>query len=225
MKKIGIIGGISSESTKLYYSQLIESSLEKFHEYPEIIIYSVDFNKCWKFLSDNKIANLSNYFLKTINSLQKAGADYCVISAVSMHLAIDFLKEKSPLPIIDGRESILQKINQDKKKNVLLMGTKYIMENDKFHQYFKKSGVNFTLPSNREMQKIEYIIKNELNKGIFKQSSKKILLSIIKSHPNVDSICLACTALPTILKQSDISELKLYDFVDIHTKNIIFHLK
>src|SRR4030042_2293017 len=121
MKKIGIIGGISPTSTKLYYDLLIKSSLDVYHCYPEIIIYSVDLNACWTWLSKGNVSDLGKKFLSVISSLKKAGADYAVISAVSMHIAIEGIKEKTPLPIIDGWKCLVQSIRKDKKKNILLL--------------------------------------------------------------------------------------------------------
>jgi aspartate racemase len=226
MKKIGIIGGISPTSTKLYYDLLIKSSLEKYYCYPEIIIYSVDFNKCWKLLSSNRIKELSNDFLKVINLLRRAGADYIVISAVSMHIVMNYLKDRTPLPIIDGWDCLIKRISQDQKKNILLMGTDYIMKSHTFNQYFDKYRINLIIPSKGERQEIEFIIKNQLNKGIIQKNSKQKLLSVINTYKNkIDGVCLACTALPTIIQQLDLSELKLYNFVELHVEKITSYIK
>jgi len=223
MKKIGLIGGISPTSTKLYYERIISSYYQAKKTNPEIIIYSVDLQKYLYLLNTNKNQELAQKFLNIINSLKKAGADFVAITAVSMHVVMKFIKKKSTLPIIDGIYCLVKAMVRDKKKTILLLGTDYVMKSKQFKDLFESQKIEVIIPSSIERSVIESIIKTELNRGIVKIKSKKKLLSIIKKYTNkIDCICLACTALPSILSQSDFTnKLKVYDFIESHIKVIV----
>lgn len=223
MKKIGLVGGISPTSTKLYYDNIISiyRALEK--ENPEIIIYSVNLQKYLFLLNNNKYQELAHEFLKVISSIKMAGADLGVITAVSMHAVMPLIREKSEIPLIDGVSCLVNEVKKDGKKNILLLGTDHVMVNNEFTKMFKSGNIMVTVPNSNLRTEIERIIKTELNQGIFKIKSKKTILSIIKNYlKKVDGICLCCTALPAVISQKDISsKTKVYDFISSHIKEIV----
>lgn len=223
MKKIGLIGGISPTSTKLYYNRIISSYYQIKKSNPEIIIYSVDLQKYLYLLNANKNQALAQEFLNVIDSLKKAGVDFVAITAVSMHIIMKYIKNKSSLPLIDGIDCLVKTMVIDRKKTVLLLGTDYVMKSKYFKDVFESKKIKVITPSVLQRSIIELIIKTELNREIIKTKSKEKLLSIIKKYINkIDCICLACTALPSILSQSDFTpEIKIYDFIESHINIIV----
>ena len=222
MKKIGLIGGISPTSTKIYYDRIISEYYKKYKQNPELIIYSVNLYTCLTLLNNQQYQQLTNIFLSAINSLQKAGADFAAITAVSMHSVIKQVADKSPIPIIDGIKCLINSILKDNKKSILLLGTSYVMNSDAFRECFKAHSIQVKTPTEGQKVMIESVIKDELNKGIVTIESKQKILALIQEYKGtIDSVCLACTALPSIISQSDIPNIPIYDFISTHTQAIL----
>lgn len=217
MNKIGILGGISHESTIKYYDMILEKYYEKFqnYHYPEIVIYSLDFQKLTDLENSNEKEKYIEYLMSGINSLEKAGVNFIIMAANSPHAVFEDLERLTKIPILSIVKSTAEKAKQENIKKLLLLGIKFTMQSNYYQQYFKKSGIEVITPSIEEQNKIEKIIFNELVIGLFKKESKNELLQIIKNYEYVDGVVLGCTELPLILTQRD-TEIKLLDTLELH---------
>lgn len=219
MNRIGILGGMSYESTIKYYDLLLEKYYEKYNDYnyPEIIIFSLNFQKVIDYeLGDDRDIYIE-YLMDGINSLENAGATFIVMAANSPHAVYEDLVKLSKVPILSIVKATAEKARQEHMKKLLLLGIKFTMQSTFYQDYCRKLDIEVITPSNKEQDVIDKIIFDELVIGFFKQESKKILLQIINNYDNVDGVILGCTELPLILTQKDIDK-KLLDTVELHVE-------
>ena len=218
VNKIGILGGMSYESTIKYYDLILEKYYEKFNDYnyPEIIIFSLNFQKVIDYeLGDDKTKYIE-YLMEGIKSLENAGATFIVMAANSPHAVYDDLVKLSIVPILSIVKATVEKARLENMKKLLLLGIKFTMQSTFYQDYCRKLGIEVITPSNKEQDVIDKIIFDELVIGFFKQESKKLMLQIITNY-QVDGVVLGCTELPLILTQSD-TEFKLLDTVELHVE-------
>jgi aspartate racemase len=217
INKIGILGGISYESTIKYYDMLLEKYYEKFHNYhyPEIVIYSLDFQKLTDLENQNEKEKYIEYLMSGIKSLENAGVTFIIIAANSPHAVYDDLERLSEVPILSILKATAEKAKQEKMKKLLLLGIKFTMKSTFYQHYCKKLGIEVITPSDNEQNTIEKIIFNELVIGFFKKESKKEIINIIGNYDDVDGVILGCTELPLILTQRD-TDTKLLDTLELH---------
>ena len=221
MKKVGILGGMSYESTIKYYDLLLQKYFDRYQDYhyPEVLIYSLNFQKVIDYeLGDNEGIYV-NYLMDGIKSLQNGGADFIIMAANSPHAVYDRLIQKSEVPILSIVETTAEKAKSKNLRKLLLLGIKYTMQSSFYKDYFAKSDMEVITPLDSEQDIINQIIFDELVIGKFTKESKSMLLKIIKNY-DVDGVILGCTELPLILQQND-TKIVLLDTVEIHVETAL----
>ena len=218
MKKIGILGGMSYESTIKYYDLLLQKYYDEYNDYnyPEILIYSLNFQKVIDYELGNDTPKYVNYLMGGINSLQKGGADFIIMAANSPHAVYDDLVKKTNLPILSIVEATAEKALELGLNKLLLIGIKFTMQSSFYQRIFEKFNMQVITPEDIEQDLIDQIIFDELVIGKFKNESKQKLLEIIHNY-EVDGVILGCTELPLIFHKNDTS-IKLLDTIDIHVE-------
>jgi len=216
--KIGILGGMSHESTIKYYDLILQKYYEKYnnYHYPEIVIVSLNFQKVIEYELSNEKEKYIEYLMGGIKSLENAGASFIVMSANSPHAVYEDLENMSNLPILSIVKVTIQKAKSENLKTLLLLGIKFTMQSTFYQIYSKKSGIEIITPSEGEQDEIDKIIFDELVIGFYRQESKKRLLQIINKY-DVDGVILGCTELPLILSQKD-TKIRLLDTVELHVE-------
>ncbi|MFX1569324.1 MAG: aspartate/glutamate racemase family protein [Promethearchaeota archaeon] len=221
MKRIGILGGMSYESTIKYYDLLLEKYYEKFNDYnyPEVLIFSVNFQKLIDLELVENREKYIEYLMSCINALENGGATFVAMAANSPHAVYNDLENKSGIPILSIVKATADMALKNSMKKVLLLGIKFTMQNTFYQEHCKELGIEVITPSNAKQDEIDKIIFDELVIGFFKQESKEKLLQIINEY-DVDGVILGCTELPLILNQTD-TEIKLLDTLEIHVNAIL----
>ena len=218
MKKIGILGGMSYESTIKYYDLILQKYYDRYQDYyyPEILIYSLNFKKVIDYeLGDDKGIYV-DYLMTGINSLQNGGVDFIIMAANSPHAVYNDLVQLSKIPILSIVKATAEKAQQDNLKKLLLLGIKFTMQSSFYQEFFAKSDMEVITPLDSEQDIINKIIFDELVIGKFTKESKHILLKIVNNY-EVDGVILGCTELPLILKQND-TDVILLDTVELHVE-------
>ena len=226
MKTIGIIGGISPESTVEYYKYTISTYQEKLNtnEYPNLIINSIDLSKVVNYISSNNFQDLVEYFKIEIDKLKKAEADFGIIAANTPHIVFDKIQENSSLQLLSIIEATCEKVAKSNVNKVGLFGTKFTMTGDFYQKSLEKRDIRMFIPEVEEMDVIHSIYMDELVKAIFLKKSKRMLINIankmIKKY-KIEGLILGGTELPLILKQNDIKNVQLFDTTKIHVEAAI----
>jgi len=218
MKKIGILGGMSYESTIKYYDLILQNYYNRYNDYnyPEILIYSLNFQKVIDYELGNDKLKYIDYLMSGINSLQKGGADFIIMAANSPHAVYDDLVTKAFLPILSIVEATAGKALEMGLNKLLLLGIKFTMQSSFYQRIFENSNMQVITPVDIEQDLIDQIIFDELVIGEFKNESKQKLLEIIHNY-KVDGVILGCTELPLIFHKNDTS-IKLLDTIEIHVE-------
>ena len=219
MKRIGILGGMSYESTIKYYDLILQKYYDKYNDYnyPEIIIFSLNFQKVIDHELGNDKAKYIEYLMSGIKSLENGGATFIIMAANSPHAVYNELKKLSAIPLISIVKATAEAARTEDMKKLLLLGIKFTMQSTFYQDICRVLDIDVITPSNDEQNIIDKIIFDELVIGFFKQESKKRLLQIIKNYNDVDGVILGCTELPLILSQRDI-DIKLLDTVELHVE-------
>jgi len=218
MKKIGILGGMSYESTIKYYELILQNYHNSYNDYnyPEILIYSLNFQKVIDYELGNDKPKYVDYLMSGINSLQKGGADFIIMAANSPHAVYDDLVQKAEIPILSIVEVTAEKALEMGLDKLLLIGIKFTMQSSFYQRIFENSNMQIVTPVDIEQDLIDQIIFDELVIGKFKNESEQKLLEIIYNY-EVDGVILGCTELPLILHKNDTS-IKLLDTIEIHVE-------
>lgn len=220
-KTIGILGGFSYESTLRYYERLMQLYYEKFQDYyyPELTIYSLDFQKFTDMENENRMDDYRAYILEGLGHLKAAGADFAAMSANSPHSVYDDIAPAAPLPVVSIVDSVGREILSRGMKKVLLTGIKYTMNADFYPKGLAKLGIEVVVPDEAHKDEIDHIIFGELCRGIFRDSSRERFKEIIGSY-ETDGVILGCTELPLLLTQED-THIPVINSIEAHCKDIL----
>lgn len=221
LKTIGLIGGMSWESTVTYYKIINETIKEKLgglHS-AKCILYSVDFQEIEECQANGNWEKSGEILGEAANNLEKAGADFIVICTNTMHKVVNQIKEKISIPILHIAEMTAEKILEKGLKNIALLGTKYTMEQDFYKSKLIEKGINVIIPDKNDIEIINEVIYDELCLGIINSNSKKKFLEIVDKLRNkgAEGIILGCTEIGLLIKNED-TDVPLFDTAIIHAE-------
>ena len=221
LKTIGLIGGMSWESTVTYYKIINETVKERLgglHS-AKCILYSVDFQEIEECQANGNWEKSGEILGEAANNLEKAGADFIVICTNTMHKVVNQIKEKISIPILHIAEMTAEKILEKGLKNIALLGTKYTMEQDFYKSKLIEKGINVIIPDKNDIEIINKVIYDELCLGIINSNSKKKFLEIVDKLRNkgAEGIILGCTEIGLLIKNED-TDVPLFDTAIIHAE-------
>ena len=226
MKTIGLIGGITPESTILYYRILNGLAVSTYGEShsAKVIINSVDFGQIAKLQKENRWDLLNDIMKHAAVNLEKAGASCILICANTMHLTIEAVKSGINVPVIHIAEATAKQILKKEIKKVALLGTKYTMEKTFYTDVLSGFGIETIIPDLDDRNEVHRVIYDELSKGKTTSESKEIYLNIIKKLVSLgaEGVILGCTEIPLLIEQKDVV-VPVFDTTTIHA-NAAFNL-
>ncbi|MDN5288547.1 MAG: racX [Mucilaginibacter sp.] len=218
MKKIGLVGGISWTSTLDYYRYINEGVNKKLGglNFAECIIYSLNFSdiqaKSW--------VGSFELLLNACECLKKSGVDSIILCANTAHLFADQLQETIQLPIIHIGVETAKAVNKQGFKKVGLLGTKFTMEMDFYRKKLEEYGLEVLTPEKQETRDlIQYVVKEELGRGVIKSTSKEKFISVVNDliQQGAECIILGCTEIPLLISQTDFI-IPVFDTTIIHSQ-------
>ncbi len=219
MKTIGLIGGMSWESTVTYY-QIINNSMKEqlggFHS-AKIVLYSVDFAEIEECQANGQWEKSADILTKAALSLQKAGADFIVICTNTMHKVVPQIEERIGIPIVHIADATADELEENKIKTVALLGTKYTMTQDFYKERIEKRGIKVLVPSAADIELVNHVIYEELCLGHIREESKNEYIRIIEElkAQGAEGVILGCTEIGLLVKQED-TTLPVFDTANIH---------
>ena len=222
MKTIGMIGGMSWESSLEYYrimNQAIKEKLGGLHS-AQCILYSVDFDDVEKLQHRGDWESLTLLMIEAAQKVKKAGADFLVICTSTMHKMADEVQKATQVPLLHIADVTGEAIKANGQSRVGLLGTKFTMEQDFYKGRLKKNhGIDVLIPEDKERQAIHDILYNELCLGEIKELSREKFQSIIQNlvERGAQGVILGCTEIPLIVHQDDY-EIPLYDTTALHAR-------
>lgn len=229
MKTIGLIGGMSWESSLEYYriiNEEVKAELGGLHS-AKCILYSVDFEEIERCQAEGDWESSGKLLGDAALSLEKAGAEMILICTNTMHKVIGYIEEKVSLPILHIADSTAKQIQKSKISTVGLLGTKYTMEQDFYKTRIESNGIKVLIPNEADRKIINKVIYEELCLGEIQQSSRDHYKKVIKGlvDDGAEGIILGCTEIGLLIKPED-SEVPLFDTAVIHaTESVIMALE
>lgn len=219
MNKIGLIGGITPESTILYYrilNQLSAAKLGDKHS-AKVIMNSFDFGDIAKLLTASRWDLLDALMAQAGKNLEDAGATCILICANTMHLCIDAVRKVVQIPVLHIAEVTAEAITKKGFKKVALLGTKYTMEKAFFKDILSSYGIATMIPNEEDREIIHQVIYTELAKGEINEISKQKYLKIIDKliKEGAEGIVLGCTEIPLLIEQQEVF-VPVFDTTIIH---------
>lgn len=225
MKKIGLIGGMSWESSQVYYkimNERVRDVLGGFHS-ARCVMDSVDFAEIERLQREENWETLDGLMVTSAKNLANAGAEMIVIATNTMHLSSDAIKKHVKVPILHIARVTAQKVRQQGLDKVLLLGTKFTMEKDFFKTILTNEfGIQVIVPNDKDREIVHHVIYNELVHGVINAGSRgqyvRIIYEAIKN--GAQGVILGCTEIPLLIHRDDVS-IPTFDTTRIHAESAV----
>ncbi|NNE02244.1 MAG: aspartate/glutamate racemase family protein [Eudoraea sp.] len=222
MKKIGLIGGMSWESSLVYYqlmNEKVRELLGGFHS-SRCILESVDFAEIEKLQHQDDWDSLNTLMVEAAKNLENANADCIVLCTNTMHLCSEEITKNIAIPFLHIAVATAERIKAENISKVLLLGTKFTMEKDFFKDIlFKEYGIAVVLPNQEDRDAVHTIIYEELVHGKIIPRSKEQYQRIIADsmRHGAEGVVLGCTEIPLLIKEADVP-IPIFDTTKIHAE-------
>ncbi len=219
MKTIGLIGGMSWESSLLYYrliNQGIQQRLGHLHS-ASLLMYSVDFAPIEKLQHLGDWDAAAQILVDAARRLEAGGADFFLIGTNTMHQVADVVAAAVSIPMLHIADATAKQLILDKVSRVGLLGTAFTMELDFYRDRIEHNGIELVVPEMHDRQMVHDIIYQELCLGKVDDDSREVYLAIIDrlAEQGIDAVILGCTEIGMLIDSSH-TDIRLYDSMAIH---------
>lgn len=221
MKTIGLLGGMSWESTVTYYkiiNEVIKNELGGLHS-AKVLLYSVDFSEIEECQAAGDWDKSADILSEAAKNLEKAGADFIIICTNTMHKVVPKIQSYIDIPIIHIAEATAEVLKKKNITKVALLGTKYTMTQEFYKDKLTEAGISVLIPDDNSVEIVNNVIYDELCLGIISSESKQKYLTIIEelSERGAQGVILGCTEIGLLVQQDD-TVLPVFDTTQIHAK-------
>lgn len=222
MKTIGLIGGMSWESSLEYYriiNERVKDHLGGLHSAKSLML-SVDFDEIEKLQSKGDWNQGTQVMIDAARRLEQGGAELLVICTNTMHKMADEVAGSISIPLIHIADATAERIQAGRLKRVGLLGTRFTMEEDFYRgRITKRYGLDVLIPEKPERSIVDSVIYHELVVGKILPSSKKQFVEIIGrlADRGAEGVILGCTEIPLLVQQED-AQIPLFDSTRIHAE-------
>ena len=222
MKVIGLIGGMSWESTAEYYRIINETVKERLggHHSAKILLYSVNFGELVELQRAGRWAEATEFICEAARRVELGGADCILICTNTMHKMAAEVQRAVVIPLLHIADATAMEIKKKGIARVALLGTKYTMEEEFYKGRLRvKYGFEVLIPPEEDRSIINQIIYDELCLGKIEDESKKHFVRIINNlkERGGEGVILGCTEISLLIKEKD-SSLELFDTTTIHAR-------
>lgn len=220
MKKIGLIGGMSWESTQEYYrivNEEVNTRIGGLHS-AKIVVDSVDFDEIEKLQHVGEWDKLGDMLVESARNLERAGADCVLICTNTMHKCAEQVTSSIQIPLIHLADATGEAVKKQGLKRVGLLGTKFTMEQDFYRgRLTQKFGLDVIVPDRDGREYVHEVIYNQLCLGDIRSESRQRYIQIIQKliDDGAEGVILGCTEIPLLIKQEDVS-IPVFDTTNIH---------
>lgn len=220
MKRIGILGGMSPESTVDYYNDIIHRYTARYqnHSYPEILIFSVTFGELIPLMEAGDWDSIGTKLAAGAKVLESAGADFIIIATNTMHKVVAAIRSEIRIPVLSLLDVLGMKLKDSGLHSVALLGTAYTMEDGFYQRAMAEYGVEVSVPDQSDRTEVNRIIFTELIEGKVTNESKQRYIEIINQllAQGAEGVILGCTEIPLLVQASDVS-VPLFNTTELHS--------
>jgi aspartate racemase len=224
MKTIGLIGGMSWESSAEYYrliNEQIKARLGSTHS-AELVMYSMDFHQIARLELEERWADLATLLILAVERLEKAGAAFVLMASNTVHRVADEVQRSIKIPLLDITMATAEEIDTAGLHSVGLLGTRFVMEQDFYKEKLRARGIDVLVPDRAARDYVHNVIYNELCLGKIDHESKENMMAIILAlqRAGAEGVVLACTELPLLIQVED-SPVRLFDTMALHVSSAV----
>ena len=225
MKTIGLLGGMSWESTAEYYRMINEAVNERLgglHS-ADMVIYSVDFDDIERLQHEGEWAQLTEKMVSGALRLQNAGAHFLVIATNTMHMMADEVERRMSIPLLHIADATAEEIKKRGIETAGLLGTRFTMEEDFYKgRLIKRHGLQVLIPVQEQREMIHGVIYEELCRGIVNDASKRSYHRVVEdlASQGAQGIILGCTEIGLLIQQEE-TGVALFDTAEIHARKAV----
>jgi len=221
MKTIGLIGGMSWESTVEYYrliNEEVKARLGGLHS-AKCLLYSVDFDEIEHYQATDDWKSAARALSEAAVRLERGGADFIVLCTNTMHKVADEIRASVSIPLLHIADATAEKILSKDIKRIGLLGTRYTMEQEFYKSRLEEKGLRVMIPGERDRAIVHRIIYEELCLGKILEESRGQFIRIIDALAGrgAEGVILGCTEIGLLLKEED-SRVPLFDTTRIHAE-------
>ncbi|WP_136466534.1 aspartate/glutamate racemase family protein [Flagellimonas onchidii] len=225
MKTIGLIGGMSWESSKIYYQHINEMVRQKLggSHSAKSVLSSVDFEEIERYSFSGDWDKIGKSMASHSKNLERAGADMVVLCTNTIHLVSDAITNAVDIPFLHIVNATGEAIQQKGLKKVALLGTKFTMEKDFYTKILEDQfGLEILVPNDEDMDVLQDIIYNQLVQGVFTSEAKETCIKIIKKlkEQGAEGAILGCTELPILIPAEEV-DIPTFDTAKIHAQKAV----
>lgn len=224
MKTIGLIGGMSWESSIEYYriiNERVNRKLGGLHS-AKIIMFSLNFYEIEQLQNQGRWGEATDIIVNVSKKLENAGAELILICTNTMHMMANQVESNIKVPLLHITDVLAEEIKSKGLKKIGLLGTKFTMEQDFYKKILKDHGIEVIVPKEDERTLVNKIIYDELCVGKIIDSSRQRLIIIIRElvKMGAEGIALACTELPLLIRQKDTNVI-VFDTCRLHAEKAV----
>ena len=224
MKTIGLLGGMSWESTVEYYrliNEEVKAKMGGFHS-AKCLLYSVDFGELEAYMRTEHWDKIEQVLIKAALNLEQGGADFILLCTNTMHKLFEQLQKELKVDLLHIADAAAEKIVQENIKKVGLLGTRQTMEQDFYKARLQKKGIQVLIPGEKDREIVHRVIFEELCLGEIKEESRVEYIRIIEEliAMGAEGIVLGCTEIPLLIKQSNAS-VPIFDTTYLHAMKAV----
>ncbi len=226
MKTIGLVGGMTPESTKVYYELLIQGARQPGGDplrNPEILIYSLNLTELVQIQRGGERQAVVNFLAGILERLRIAGAEVGALTANTPHAYLDELRAETSLPLVSIVTATRDTASDRGLKRALLLGTRTTIEAEMYPRELADAGIEIVLPGEDDREFVDHTIYGELAVGQVRPEVRQRFHDICASHienDGIDSVILGCTELPLVISSDDFS-IHVLDTAEIHARAIL----
>jgi len=225
MKIIGMLGGMSWESTASYYKLInegIKQRLGGLHS-AKICLFSVDFAEIERLQANGDWNAATEILLQAAKSVAAGGADFLIICTNTMHKIAPAIEQQIAIPLLHIADATAEKLKADNVRKAGLLGTRFTMEQDFYKgRLVEKHSIDVLVPEAQACDSVHEIIYTELCQGVIRAESKTVYLEVMDSlvKQGAEAIILGCTEIALLVAQQD-TDIPLYDTTAIHAEKAV----
>ena len=220
-KRIGILGGMSPESTVAYYEYITRAYTERHGDYgyPEILIYSVSFQPYVDWPNQDRWDLVAQGLTEAAQKLVATGAEVILIATNTMHLVFDEVQAGIEVPMLSLLDATAEAVLARGLRTVGLLGTRFIMEKTFYQDALARRGIAVLVPEAEDRAYVNRVIYDELVAGQIRDESRTGFVAIIRRlvEHGAEGIVLGCTEIPLLVSEAD-AGIPLFDTTTIHAE-------
>lgn len=225
MKRIGLIGGMSWESSAEYYRILNQTINKRLggHHSCECVMFSIDFEKFQQFQHEDNWQGVTDMLVNAAQILEASGAELIALCANTAHKMAPEVCAATHIPLVHIVDATAEAIKKQNIKRIGLIGTKFTMEEAFYKNWLiEKHGLGVVVPDSKEIQTIHKVIFEELVFGVVNDKSKQAYLQIMQHliERGAEGVILGCTEIPHLISQLDCS-YPIFDTTTLHAERIV----